>query len=100
MAKYDVGSMYYINQGAEPFANIKMGKSTVKSIGCVVCAFAMLICHKEGYTAEEDAIKVVQDIIDECVDSKGYINTTFSNKNNILQKKYQIWHNKFMMVYQ
>lgn len=54
MAKYTVGSVYYINQGTEPFASISMGGSTVKSIGCAVCAFAMLICHKEGYASETE----------------------------------------------
>ena len=69
MAKYTVGSVYYINQGTEPFASISMGGSTVKSIGCAVCAFAMLICHKEGYASETDAVQVVKDIIKQCVDT-------------------------------
>lgn len=87
MAKYTVGSVYYINQGTEPFASISMGGSTVKSIGCAVCAFAMLICHKEGYTSETDAVQVVKDIIKQCVDSNGNMNTKFSNKT-INGKKY------------
>ena len=63
MATYDVGYVYYINQGTEPFASLPIGGSTVKSIGCAVCAYAMLICHKEGYTKESDALQVVKDLI-------------------------------------
>ncbi len=80
MAEYNVGYIYHIRQWKEPFANMKMknGKS-VSSSGCAVCAFAMLIGHKEGY-GESDAVQVVTDLIEECTDSNAYITNTFSNK--------------------
>ena len=80
MATYDVGYVYYINQGTEPFASLPIGGSTVKSIGCAVCAYAMLICHKEGYTKESDALQVVKDLIKNCTDGSGNMNTRFKNK--------------------
>lgn len=81
MAIYDVGSVYYINQGTEPFASIKMKSgSPVQKEGCAVCAYAMLICHREGYTNQADAVQVVKDIIAKCTNEKDLMSKTFSNK--------------------
>lgn len=88
MAKYDVGYVKYINQAAEPFANIEMKNGEkVSSVGCAVCAYAMLICHKEGYDSDEDAVQVVKDIIKQCTNDNALMTTTFSNKT-INGKKY------------
>ena len=81
MKTHTVGSMYYINQGKEPFASIKMKSGeTIKSMDCAVCAYAMIICHKENYTTEKEALQVVKDIITQCTTNSGLIYTTFSNK--------------------
>lgn len=81
MATYDVGYVYYINQGTEPFASIKMKSGdSVQSSGCAVCSYAMLICHKEGYTQESDAVQVVKDLIKNCTDADDNLDTKFQNK--------------------
>ena len=43
MAKYDVGYVKYINQAAEPFANIEMKNGgKVSSVGCAATKKAMI----------------------------------------------------------
>ncbi len=79
MATYNVENVYYINQGTDPFANIPIGRDTVKSSGCAVCAYGMLICQKEGYDTSSEAKQVVVDLISECT-TGGLIYTTFSDK--------------------
>ena len=81
MAIYNVENVYYINQGTEPFASLKLkDNTTVQEYGCGVCAYGMLICQKEGYDTSSEAKQVVVDLIQECTNNSGLIDTRFSDK--------------------
>jgi len=62
-----IDSTYYINQADYPSIKFK-NNATLQSIGCVVCAYAMLACYKLG---NADKAGVIQEIIDNYTNASG-----------------------------